>query len=153
MTRQTTSQGFTLLEMLVVLAIMSLVLVISIPFVSGSDAALRLEADSRIVMSRLREARELALLTRRPQTVRLQMKTLDVLGPAARPVQHLAGTRSLIVVTAKGLVDGAEAALVFYEDGGATGGQIELINDEARYRLSINWLTGTVTAETLETEP
>lgn len=62
-------QGFTLVEMLVVLAIIVMLLGISIPFTSGFGKALRIKTTARAILGTLRVARSNAITYREKHTV------------------------------------------------------------------------------------
>lgn len=65
---QSSSRGFSLIEILVVLAIMSIVTAIAIPVMTSQRRLLRSTAAMREVMTRLRYARQLAMSTRQSVT-------------------------------------------------------------------------------------
>ncbi|MBU0759563.1 MAG: GspH/FimT family pseudopilin [Candidatus Omnitrophica bacterium] len=62
-------RGFTLVEMLVVLAIIGMLLGISIPFTSGFGKGLRIKTASRAILGTLRVARSSAITYRDRQMV------------------------------------------------------------------------------------
>lgn len=137
-------EGFSLVEMIVVLAILSLAMVVSIPFVRGSGEALQLDAEARIVAARLREARTTAMLARRQGSVVIRFQPPGVSGPGQRPFYAFRSAKRLQVLTAKGLVTGDSAEFLFMADGGSTGGEIRLFSTGASRTLRIDWLTGAV---------
>ncbi len=57
-------QGFTLVEMLVVLAVIALILSLSIPFTSGFGKGLRLKTSARAILGTLRVAKSNAITYR-----------------------------------------------------------------------------------------
>lgn len=62
-------KGFTIVEMLVVLAIMAMLLGISLPFTSGFGRSLRLKTSARAILGTLRVARSNAITYREKYTV------------------------------------------------------------------------------------
>lgn len=134
--------GFTLLEALVALAIAMLLLTAAPRLVAPGAGAL--DAAAGLVAGELRRARETALSTGREQAV-----TFDAAARAVRagegPARRLPEGVSMRFTTAAE----ARAALgapgvVFFEDGGATGGEIILSRGEDRVTLTVRWLTGAV---------
>ena len=61
--------GFTLVEMLVVLAIIAMLLAISVPFTAGFGKSLRLKTAARAILSTLRVAKSNAITYREEQKV------------------------------------------------------------------------------------
>ncbi|HET6468996.1 MAG TPA: prepilin-type N-terminal cleavage/methylation domain-containing protein [Geminicoccaceae bacterium] len=118
--------GFTLLELLLVLAIVGLVLALAVPrFEAASGPALADRA--ALLASELRAARQRAILSGRPERV-------------AMPAQDLPGR-------AAGADSGtapAVAALVFFPDGSSTGGSIVLDQDQRRMVVEVDDVTGAV---------
>jgi general secretion pathway protein H len=112
-------QGFTLLELLVVLAIISLLLWVAAPRFEGATQP-SLATRAGLLASELRMARQRAISTARPERVSL----------AGAGVQAGAGT-------------GPEEVL-FFPDGSSTGGRI-LLQDQRRQALvTVDFLTGAV---------
>ena len=138
--RRSPEQGFTLIETLVVLAIVGLVLALVPPVFAGlSGNRLRAAADE--VVLTLREARSSAIRT--GNTIEL------VLDPTRRiyGVSGEARVRALPAVVqrfdAAPLAD--ENGLVhirFFPDGSATEGQVWLRSGRQSTRITIDWLTG-----------
>ena len=62
-------QAFTLVEMLVVLAVIALILSLSIPFTSGFGKGLRLKTAARAILGTLRVAKSNAITYRQKYTV------------------------------------------------------------------------------------
>lgn len=66
--------GFTLVEMLVVLAIIAMLLAISVPFTAGFGKSLRLKTTARAILSTLRVAKSNAITYREEQKVIFDVK-------------------------------------------------------------------------------
>ena len=145
MMRTRFNDGFTLVEMMAVLAILSITVLISIPFVHGPGDGLALDAEARIIASRLREARDTAMLRREATTVVVQFKPAGISGPGLRPLHQVSAPFTLHVETARGLLSDEKAAFRFTSDGGSTGGDIVLAARGSSRTVRVNWLTGAVT--------
>ena len=142
----TTEHGFTLLELLVVLAITGVVMAISVPRLSlpgmlepGREAARDLAAG-------LSRARAVAIRENREATF-----TLDVEGRRysvdGGPERALSADLPLSLYTARSeLVDAERGNIRFYPDGSSTGGRIILAeaDPDRRIAVRIRWLTGHV---------
>ncbi|WP_421695357.1 GspH/FimT family pseudopilin [Aestuariivirga sp.] len=135
--------GFTLVEMLVVLAILSMVLAVSLPLAIRGGKGGALQADARIVAAKLRQARETALMTRRPTTVLINLTPAGV-ADAGGSILALQAARRVTVVTAKGVSEDRRAAIVFEPNGSSTGGDIQLSGDGHSTRVQVDWLTGAI---------
>ncbi|HLY59100.1 MAG TPA: prepilin-type N-terminal cleavage/methylation domain-containing protein [Stellaceae bacterium] len=116
--------GFTLLELLVVLAIIGVVL-LTIPTGLGALPGMRLHAAQRTLADRLRTARQLAISTGAPTRVPLETIGLPrgaTLSPHPDEIR-------------------------FYADGSSTGGDLVLSDGKRSYRIRIDPLTGRVATD------
>jgi general secretion pathway protein H len=139
------SAGFTLLELMVVLAIVALGLVLMPPLFSAGRGAADLKQATRQVVAGLRETRSRAIASNRETVFLLNVDQGTFrIGPTGS-AQSLPAGIGLELLTVEAELSGAGAgAIRFYPDGGATGGEIEL-SQEGRTRLVVvDWLTGTV---------
>lgn len=138
------SLGFTLLEMLVVLAIIAVVLAAMVT-VRPNAAGIRISAAARGIAATLRLARARA--------IERNAETLVLVDPAAAAVGVAGAMRSLprgisvaLTVAAPELA-GSRGGLRFYPDGQSSGGEIILRLDGRAARVGVNWLTGEARVE------
>jgi general secretion pathway protein H len=137
-------RGFTLLELVVTLAIVALAVGLAIPTIGRSTEAVRVRAEVAGFSAVLRHARERAIVTRRPQAV--------VVDPAARRVNLVAGGPEGEVRETRALSErltveaNPPPALVvrFEPQGGSSGGDFRLSSGGIAYRVSVDALTGRV---------
>ncbi|HLY56045.1 MAG TPA: GspH/FimT family pseudopilin [Stellaceae bacterium] len=138
------SSGFTLFELLIVLAIMGLLtalIVLRGPF--GSHGLSLRHAASDIAEA-LRETRSRAIGTDRPvvMTVDIEHRTYAV--GAARP-EHLPGRFTISVATAAGEVRAQMVAGIRFDpDGSSSGGRITLEDGGHKVAIGVDWLNGAV---------
>lgn len=147
--------GFTLLELLVALAVASLIMALVVPSVMRGPGRRQLDASVRDVASSLRTTRALAISVDRPQGFVVDVDH-GIYGPAARsPLHRLPRGIGISLTTTAGQVyDAATGMVSFFPDGSSTGGEVVLIGDGLRYHVLINWLDGQVTiSETSGTAP
>jgi general secretion pathway protein H len=133
---QRAQTGFTLLEMIVVLAILGLALGLVIS--RGPMHSARLDADvaARELTAALRLARGRAIAEDRPVAVALAANSYLVDGSAVHRVP--------VDVTLAG-----NAAIRFAPDGSSSGGTIVVQAAASRVTIGVDWLTGRVGAQGL----
>lgn len=129
--------GFTLLEMMMVLAILGLVLAIVPASLMNATGAQALKADVRTLISVLHYARTRAIASNAPVALVIDSQTARLSIDGTQQIGALSKTTSLL---------NQPFAVQFYPDGGSSGGEVSLSYEQDRYRVTINWLTGAVTA-------
>ncbi|MGL6044043.1 MAG: pilus assembly FimT family protein [Sandaracinobacteroides sp.] len=130
------AQGFTLIEMLVVLAISALVAGLLFPSVERMTARAELLAARSLVAAELSQARSDALRFDR----RVQVSVARDGGSLAH------GDAVAIPMPAEIRIEGVPAILGFYPDGSASGGRITLTGDRLVTGLDIDARHGGVAA-------
>jgi len=141
------SRGYTLLELLVVLAVIGLVLG-SMPLIVVSarpGPTARVAAEE--LAAALRLARSEAIARYAPATVLLDVD--ERVYRSADGSQHaLADDLDFRFVTARSELAGETAGRIrFFPDGSATGGKITVSQGAQSYVVDIDWLTGEVNVE------
>ena len=138
------SRGFTLLELIVVLAIAAVILVIALP-VGGKRSGRELERAARDVAASLRVARERAILANAGAalTVDLEHGSYHADG-AGRPTAFPPGTDVRLFTTADEEESRRIGHIRFYPDGSASGGGVLLSRDGEHRAVLVDWLTGAV---------
>lgn len=138
--------GVSLLELLIVLAIMGAVAAIAIPMFGGTGASsTELRSAARQLAAGLRLARSEAVAQRRETFL-----VLDVAGRRFKVDRHreehtLPRAVELKLFTAqKDLVDEKVGSIRFYPDGGSNGGRITVASGERKFEVDVDWLTGRV---------
>lgn len=129
------SAGFTLLEMLVVLAIAGLIAGIGYPRMQGQIAAQEWRTAVAAVSALLRTARARAILSGRPTVVAAAGTGVRI---DAGPPTHLPASVTLA----------APQPVVFFGDGSASGGEITVSAGARRSRITVAPATGLLLART-----
>jgi len=139
------AQGFTLIELTVVLLIVVLGFsVIGINISSGNQSS-QLKATTRELASALRYARGQALISHDEITVAINLAENTYQLSNREKIYHFSDEIELTLVIAQDEFKDEEIGqLRFYADGSSSGGRITLDWDELSYKIEVNWLTGKV---------
>lgn len=143
--RQARQQGFTLLELLVVLVIASLI-VVAVPQIFqrfAGAATLRHAAEQ--LTNDLRNAHLEALETHRMTAIEFDLPRKTYRFEDGASTKQLPDDVSLTLTSTEiGRVSETKAHIRFFPDGSSTGGRIELHAKNRQYVVLINWVTGRV---------
>jgi general secretion pathway protein H len=142
------SAGFTLVEILIVLAIMVAVIAILIPMGGRQRQHAQLAAGARQVAEGLRLTRSRAILDNRPAAflIDVQQDVFRVAGAAAPEALPLGV--SVVLFTTEDATNGTSVgAISFYPDGSSTGGGVSLSAAGEAYLVRVDWLTGGISID------
>lgn len=141
----TRHRGFTLLEVLVVLALLAMIYALVPPMINIGGSTAELKAGARQVAAGLRKVRSEAITRRDEATLTLNVEARNfVLSGEVKP-RSLPQQAEISVFTSQGeVVDASTAAIRFYPDGSSTGGRVTLAMGERKFYVDIDWLTGQV---------
>lgn len=137
-------RGFTLLEIIVVMAIIGLASVLAASAMGGGFKGMQLKAAAKQIASNLRYTRAEAIQTGTPQRF--------VIDPHAHtwqaPKRHHGEIPEKLGIAFFGAREVQPAngigAIQFFPDGAATGGRIQLTSGTAVWNVDVTWLTGQV---------
>ena len=138
-------RGVTLLELLIVIALMAIVAGFVIPRFGGPISTSELRASARQLAAGLRLARSEAVSERRETFL-----VLDVAGKRFKvdrePREHPLPSRiELKLFTAQNdLVSADVGSIRFFPDGGSNGGRITVASGPRKFDVDVDWLTGRV---------
>ena len=134
--------GFTLIEIAVVLVIIALAYGLVTPAFSSFVSGTRLESAARDMALALREARSTAIVTGRELQFLIEPAT-----PGWRFGDRHGSYAQDVTVKLETLKDDPAItfyAITFYADGHSTGGRVRLESDGRGRIIEIHWLTGRV---------
>jgi len=144
-------RGFTLLELLIVLAIGAMLVSLSEPMYSRVVPGARVRSQARDLIVALRDSANAAVSSGRETQVRFETKEKTYAVGGSRPVRlsqdiELAVRPSIDLqgepFTPSDLQD--EVTIRFFPDGSSTGATISLAYATRDYLIGVDWLTGRV---------
>ncbi len=143
----------SLLEMLLVVGLIAIASTLAAMVLTGGLDGIRLRAEAKQVAAQLRHARAQAIAKGEPQRF--------LIDPAGHRWQGADGRRGELPAQLAIEFTGARqvqpaagvGAIVFFEDGGSTGGRIVLARRQARWQVDVAWLTGEVRLSRVQARP
>ncbi len=144
MRQRATATGFTLLEMLLVLALVAGASLLAMAAFGGGMRGTQLHGSARDLAAQLRFARAVAISSGQPQDFVVDPQARRWSGAKGRSGELPAG--ATVVFTGAREVQPApgQGAVRFFPDGAATGGRVRLTLDDAGWDVDVGWLTGEV---------
>ena len=143
--------GFTLLELLVVLAVVGLLLSISVPLLSGGSGGTEVKAKARELAAALRLSRSEAITKNKTISALIDVRGRRFLTTEPKPgtfPKDLTVSLRPVAGTWSALGDRKAARpILFFPDGSSTGGTISLAREGFVHDVRIDWLTGHVSIE------
>jgi len=136
----------TMIEILVVLAIMALGAAIVVPMVGGTGASTGdLRSAARQIAAGLRLARSEAIAQRRETALTLDLEKRSFrVAREQRDVALPAKVELKLFTAQSDLVSEKQGAIRFFPDGGSNGGRVTVASGERKYEVDVDWLTGRV---------
>lgn len=137
--------GVTLLELLIVIALMAIIAALVVPMFGGPVSTSELRATARQLAAGLRLARSEAVSERRETFL-----VVDVAGKRFKVDREarehaLSSKVDLKLFTAQNdLVSENVGSIRFYPDGGSNGGRITVASGARKFDVDVDWLTGRV---------
>jgi general secretion pathway protein J len=137
--------GFTLVELLVVLAIAGLLLAVTPPLISSAMPGVELKAAARRTAGALRLAREIAIArVAMPPGSGCRAATAIASRAIIAAGSLPAGLDIELVAAEEEMQSDSVGAIRFYPDGSSTGGRVILKRGDGGYQVGVNWLTGRI---------
>ena len=138
-------KGFTLLEVIVVLAIGAVIYAVVLGAPLGKASAADLKAAARSLAAGLRAAQSVAMATRRDALLTVDMESREYIATGEQSVHSIPKSIDLKLYTAQTEVTSQQRGSIrFYPDGSSTGGRITVSSGERKYLVDVDWLTGRV---------
>lgn len=137
--------GFTLLELVVVMALALILVALVPPMISAAIPGVELKAAARRVAAGLKLTREEAIRrgTAVAFTMDVEERVFKIDGPF--PVTQLPESLDLKLLAAESeMRDDGIGAVRFFPDGSSTGGRVILSREARGFQVGVEWLTGRV---------
>lgn len=137
-------RGMSLLEMLLVLALIAGIGVLGMSVFGGGLQGVQLRSSAKAIAAQLRYTRALAVSTGTPQRFELDPATHRWRAPNGRSGEIPPAVRVTFTGAREVQARRGEGAIVFFEDGASTGGRVQLSARQAAWNVDVAWLTGEV---------
>lgn len=144
--RFSSNAGFSMVELLIVLAIIGLLASLAVPALLRFGGSQSVEQSSDVVRGKLAEARNRAIATGRLQFVRLDFGNRTLTG-AKGEIVTLSPSLNYRLVTAQELAQVDTGSITFNPNGGSSGGSVMISGSDGtpNLKIAVHWLTGTIT--------
>lgn len=144
------STGFTLVELLIVMAIAALVAAVALPSLRSSPAV-ELKTAAQTVAAALRQTRVDAMSQGKTRALIVDTEARTLQPEAQDSHRTLDNDLGITLDTAeKEMLSDTRGGIRFWPDGSATGGRVTLAKSQLRIRIDVEWLTGRIRISELE---
>jgi general secretion pathway protein H len=139
------SRGFSLIELVVALAILGLAYALVPPLFSGAYATAESRGAARQLAAALRQARNYAVTRRTESVLTIDVDKRDfTLSGDSRTYRLPPGLELKLVTAQREVVADKLASIRFYADGSSNGARVSLGSGGRMFEVDVNWLTGRV---------
>ncbi|HEX7802074.1 MAG TPA: GspH/FimT family pseudopilin [Pseudoxanthomonas sp.] len=137
-------RGVSLLEMLLVVALIAIAGMLAAMVLTGGLDGMRLRSSSKEIAAQLRYARAQAIATGQPQRFAIDPARHHWQGPNRREGNIPPSLRVQFTGAREAQARAGEGGILFFPDGASTGGRVQLSAKKAAWRIDVAWLTGEV---------
>ena len=135
------TSGFSLIEMLVALAIVVLATALAMPLAMRPSDALRLDAAAQDLVAALRLTRAAAIARNADAALTIDVERRTFASPAV-PARALPADLSVKLKIAEPERARSQGGFRFFPDGSSTGGDMLLALRGKEAKICVDWLTG-----------
>ena len=138
-------RGFTLLEMVCVLAIIALLAAVLLPFIPHETSRSRLQAYALQTAALLKGDRDAAIMRRTSVATLVDADARSIRSGASRSAIAIpADVRFDALLPQTCRQRAALSTISFFSNGTSCGGAITLTRFDTGYEIRVNWLTGRI---------
>jgi len=134
--------GFTLAEVLVVIAIVSVVAMLAVPLLRAPPASVVLRSEASRLAAALRVTRAAAMARNEPMTLSLDVERGMFASPVVPPSSMDRRIAVSMVVAEPLRASAVRGGIRYFASGRSTGGRIVLKLGAAAATVNVNWATG-----------
>ncbi len=139
------SKGYSLLEMLVVLAILSITIIVALMFVRPSASSFEPARTAYEMAARLKGARTKAIAANQETSFFLDLQERQFWSKVSPSKAAIPAEIDILMTSAKNRVLTEQlGSFRFFPNGSSTGGNIELNMGAKKISVQVDWLTGAV---------
>ncbi len=147
------ARGTSLLEMLLVIALIAAASVLAMAAFGGGREGIQLRSSAKTVAAQLRYTRTLAIASGKPQRFTVDPVAHSWTAPNGRAGEIPANLRVSFIGAREVQPRRGEGAIVFFADGASTGGRVQVGARRAAWNIDVSWLTGEVKLRRVEVSP
>ena len=138
------ARGVSLLEMLLVVALIAIAGMLAAMVLTGGLDGMRLRSSSKEIAAQLRYARAQAIATGQPQRFVIDPARHHWQGSNQRQGNIPPSLGVEFTGAREAQARAGEGGILFFPDGASTGGRVQLSAKKAAWRIDVAWLTGEV---------
>jgi general secretion pathway protein H len=134
--------GFTLLEMLIVIAIIALATAVALPILARPSDGVRLQATARDLINALRLTRAMAIARNAEIALTIDVDKRTIASAAIRTQSFSPDMTAELTFAQPEQTASAAGGFRFFPDGSSSGGDVRLRLRSRAATVCVNWLTG-----------